>query len=112
LKTKYLSLVLLIVIAAQLITVYSAFNINHSSQSDNPSISNLIGNDELLPNIYKQTRKVIEQKIESGITHNEGAFSSRKGNSLFDFYNQILPKTLSLSKINSSFFTVYFSTAV
>lgn len=112
LRIKILPLFLLCTIIFQLFTGVVYFNEITKHHEDNPSISSFKLSDELLTSSFKQNRKVAERKTEIKFVYKDGALDFKKGNSLFYYYNQELPKTLSLSKINASFFSIYFSTYI
>ena len=109
---KITSLLLLVFVFTQMSFAMQMNSISEKTKSEIISFILLDETSELLPNdfrIQKPASKISNQYKEI----NDDCLSQfQKGNSLFYIHNQLLPKTLSLSKIQASFFTSYFSTAV
>lgn len=109
---KYLAVVILFVFTLQFTASISTIR---ETTSYHPELNILVctpDSEELLTDNLKFNRNSIDRKFEYKLVYDENLHNSEKGNSVFYFYNQLLPKNLSSKKIAASFFTFYFSTAV
>lgn len=109
---KITSILLLVFVLTQLTLAMQMNYVSEKTKSEITPFTLLEETSELLPNdfrIQKPTSKISNEYRE---VNGDCLSQFQKGNSLFYIHNQLLPKTLSLSKIHASFFTSYFSTAV